>query len=274
MDSLLPTRKQGGPPERPKAASQLSLQQMAKRLHTRLRQARVAIERDLGHSLTAIVPQPAAVTRAPARRSSALGGRAHSYSLGDFPTLASEPASPGGRSGTRATALQRHWSALPLSAARHSVQPQTQAQPIAIPRLPRLPGSPRTPQLQPQDSENEIAHTILMLSTPPAARAASLSESPCQRPLRIGGQGTAKSRRLSFSRCNSSAERPAKRLRGTEPVQSEGMHMCLDTPNLSQVAALSSRPTAATRRRSPACSAGAGMQQQPKPPNYCDVQKY
>ncbi|KAJ2802666.1 hypothetical protein H4R20_003196, partial [Coemansia guatemalensis] len=156
---------------------------MAKRLRTRLRQARVAIERDLGHSLTAIVPQSAAASRAPVRRSSALDTRAHSYSLGDFPALASEPASPSGSSGggsssTRATALQRHWSALPLSAARHSVQPQAQARSSAMPHPPRPAGLPRTPQLHPQDSENEIAHTILMLATPPAARAPSLSESP------------------------------------------------------------------------------------------------
>ncbi|KAJ2611721.1 hypothetical protein H4S08_003023 [Coemansia sp. RSA 1365] len=266
MDSPLPKEKHSDLPEQTRTVSQLSPQQMAKRLRTRLRQARVAIERDLGHSLTAIVPQSTTASRAPTRGSSALGTRAHSYSLGDFPALAGEPASPSDSGFTRATALQRHWSALPLSAARHNVQTQTKARVTAMPRQLMPPGSPHTPQLQPQDSENEIAHTILMLATPPAARAPSLSESPCHRPLRIGGQGTTKSRRLSFSRCNSSVERPDKRMRGKEQPQSAGVGGDLGTPNLSQVAALSPHPIASTRRRSMTRGAGAKAEARQQPP--------
>ncbi|KAI9473160.1 hypothetical protein LPJ78_003604 [Coemansia sp. RSA 989] len=205
----------------------LSPYQMASKLRFRLRRARMSIERDLGHSLTTISP-------ARSRRSLA-ATRAHSYSQGDFPSSANRPVGPSRRA--RAAALLRHQSAAPSVAAASSA-----------PRAPLelLPSSPpvlpRTPLLQPQDSEKEIAHTILMLATPPAPRPSSLSESPCQRSSCSRIQDPHARRRLSFSRC---AGNGYSRIREQTAVSS------FDTPNLSQIAALSQPPGASSRNKRP-----------------------
>ncbi|KAJ1985853.1 hypothetical protein GGI04_006240, partial [Coemansia thaxteri] len=164
---------------------------MAKRLRTRLRQARVTVERDLGHSLSAIVLLPAVGGPAPcgaqlplAPQPPILGVRAHSYSPGDF------------------------------------------VPPAAVPL----------------DSENEAAHAILTLATPPAARAPALSRSPCQH---LGARGAG--RRLVFSRCPS--ERPPKRPRSDD---AEAAAIAQAPPfyrplNLSQIASLPQRALAKPR---------------------------
>ncbi|KAJ2313528.1 hypothetical protein H4R23_001173 [Coemansia sp. Cherry 401B] len=205
--------KQRRPPVPLNPETLLSPHQMASRLRTRLRRARSEIERDLGHSLTAIVPQPAS-PRSRRRQPLALGMRAHSYSHGDFP---SEP-------GPGAPPLQRRRSAAPSAPA------------LDLPSSP--PVLPATPQLQPQDSENEIARTILMLATPPAARAPSLSESPCQRSARTGNSATQPRRRLSFSRHRGSERSGRRGSPYARPSETPPPPTTFDTPNLSQIAAL------------------------------------
>ncbi|KAJ2452498.1 hypothetical protein EV183_002871 [Coemansia sp. RSA 2336] len=177
---------QNPPPIPHYSETQLSPYQMASKLRFRLRRARMTIERDLGHSLTTIAPAPAR-----SRRSLA-ATRAHSYSQGDFPLSASRPVGPSCRAG--AAALLRHQSAASSVAAASSAA----RAPLGLPSSP--PVLPSTPLLQPQDSENEIAHTILMLATPPAPRPPSLSESPCQRLSCSSTQDPHARRRLSFSR--------------------------------------------------------------------------
>ncbi|KAJ2712768.1 hypothetical protein H4R19_002586 [Coemansia spiralis] len=149
---------------------------MASRLRVRLRQARAAVERDLGCSLAVVVP------RTDARGPPYLGTRAHSFSYGDY-------AMPDGRS----TVMQRHRSALSHAAGSGAAPP-----PQSLPDLP-------------PDSESEVARTILMLATPPAARALSPLTSPCLGPLHHGI-----GRRLSFSQCLD-GDRPPKRPRADEP---------------------------------------------------------
>ncbi|KAI9506124.1 hypothetical protein BX070DRAFT_243619 [Coemansia spiralis] len=308
-----PSAKRSCPPVPFKPEALLSTQQMARRLRTKLRQARVTIEREIGHSLTAVVSQadqhlgnPHNIVSSPLLHSahatfrhspwhhthehmallrSGLGTRAHSYSQGDFCILYKESSAEDANTlnGVAAeakcsssTALHRHQSALSAATVVHSDARSHGTGPIKnpldIPSSP--PGIPLTPQMHPQDSENEIAQTILMLATPPAAHAPSLSESPCQRPLRSSIQANANktNRRLSFSRCIHSP--PRKRTR--KPTESDkskdaervdsGKSAVLDshpadspqhryplqtpnafaTPNLSQVAALSSHHSSAT----------------------------
>ncbi|KAJ2745792.1 hypothetical protein GGI19_006471 [Coemansia pectinata] len=248
---------------------------MTKRLRTRLRQARVTVERDLGHSLTAIAPPPEQLCHAlfhnmsrPLHESAwsrMLSTRAHSYSHGDFMALHSETASVGVPSllstaansrlcsRSRPAVVQRYQSAVNIDATpQHSTaQRLARASPVqqqqVLLHLPSSPSVPRTPLMQPLDSDNEVARTILMLATPPAARAPSLPGSSCQQPTRIGRPAARTGRRLSFSRCQ--AERPPKRSRysdneesppdpaaQTQDQASATNHL---TPNLSRIAALS-----------------------------------
>ncbi|KAJ2662843.1 hypothetical protein IW148_002757 [Coemansia sp. RSA 1199] len=229
-----PPNNRSRPPMPLNPETLLSPHQMANRLRTRLRRARTAIERDLGHSLTSIVPLPTSD-----HHRQLLGTRAHSYSHGDFPALLDANGGPG----ARAAVLQRHHSAAPHLTA-HSGARQPAQHPLDLPSSP--PMLPSTPQLQPQDTENEVAHTILMLATPPAARASSLSESPCQRPARIGALSAQPRRRLSFSR-HLSDDRPGGRA-SPYARPSVSPPTAFATPNLSQIAALT-QPSAATARR-------------------------
>ncbi|KAJ2138731.1 hypothetical protein GGH19_002239 [Coemansia sp. RSA 1807] len=217
----------------------LSPHQMANRLRTRLRRARTAIERDLGHSLTSIVSLP---TSPPTfdHRQQLLGSRAHSYSHGDFPVL----LDANGGSGAQSTALQRHHSAAPHLTA-HSGAHQPTQHPLDLSSSP--PMAPSTPQLHPHDTENEVARTILMLATPPAARASSLSESPCQRPARNDALSARPRRRLSFSRHHSD-DRPGGRA-SPYARPSVSPRTAFATPNLSQIAALTLPSAAAARRK-------------------------
>ncbi|KAJ1730041.1 hypothetical protein LPJ61_003231, partial [Coemansia biformis] len=97
------------------------------------------------------------------RGAPSLGARAHSYSHGDFFTWTGDGGDSGGL-------LQRHRSALPHCAEHRTVLPCSElGVPLSVLAL------PHTPPLLPLDSENDIAHTILMLATPPAAHAPSLS---------------------------------------------------------------------------------------------------
>ncbi|KAJ2242888.1 hypothetical protein GGI13_006797 [Coemansia sp. RSA 455] len=255
---------------------------MAKRLRTRLRQARVTVERDLGHSLTAIAPPPEqpchAFVRSTSRplhesaRSRMLSTRAHSYSHGDFLSPHSEPVSVGAPSllstaansrlcsRRRPAVFQRYQSAVNMAATpQHSTaQRLARASPVqqqqVLLHLPSSPSVPCTPLMQPLDSDNEVARTILMLATPPAARAPSLPGSSCQQPTRTGRPAGRIGRRLSFSRCQ--AERPLKRSRhsGNEEspldpaTQTQEQASTITTtttttspltPNLSRIAAMS-----------------------------------
>ncbi|KAI8322438.1 hypothetical protein GQ54DRAFT_147416 [Martensiomyces pterosporus] len=276
MDTPLPNQQLKRPPVPLDPSALLSPQQMAMRLRTRLRKARVAIERDIGHSLSAIVPpadpkshstpsSPAVhfgTLHSPLRHHSGhqpqmLSGRASSYSGEELSALVSTAAMANGTlaseavalNGSMPMALRRQRSALPATFLQSTLPPSeatTHQHPLDIPSSPPV-VAPSTPQVD--SSEDEIAHTILMLATPPAARPPSLSESPCQRPMRVHEAGAGTSRRLSFSRCLE--EQPAKRPRqadvraqraasAQEPVQ-------FSTPNLSQIAALPQRALNAPR---------------------------
>ncbi|KAJ2742865.1 hypothetical protein GGI20_004168 [Coemansia sp. BCRC 34301] len=110
----------------------------------------------------------------------------------------------------------------------------------------------RTPRMRPLDNDNEVAQTILMLATPPTARAPSL-------PTMCTG------RRLSFSRCQ--AQRPPKRPRHGDaeeeapPALAAQTHVqpltrfC--TPNLSEIVALPQCALALSRLKRHAPSAAA-----------------
>ncbi|KAJ2823709.1 hypothetical protein FBU31_004198 [Coemansia sp. 'formosensis'] len=230
---------------------------MVKRLRTRLRQARVTVERDLGYSLTSIVNPPLHLST----RSHMLSARAHSYLHGDFMPLHSASVSVGARAlpstaassslGTRSKpAVLQHYQ----SATDIAVAPQQQV----LLHLPSSPSVPRTPLTQPLDNDNDIARTILMLATPP-----SLLRSPCQQPTQIGRPAAHTSRRLSFSRCQ--AERPNKRSRLSDngesslhpaaQVQEQVLATGSLSPNLSRIAALSRRTMARPRPKRHARSA-------------------
>ncbi|KAJ2026117.1 hypothetical protein IWW57_003144 [Coemansia sp. S610] len=192
--------------------------QMANRLRTRLRQARAIVERNLGHSLTAIVPTserpghvllhstPRALRQS--ARSRMLSARAHSYSYGDFmPLLSATTSSSLGSRRSRPALIQRYQSAANTTTLLAQSAARQQQQQL---RLSSSPSVPRTPLMQPLDSDNEVARTILMLATPPAARAPSLPESPRLPLTRVGRPAKCPTRRLSFSLCQAepSSKRP------------------------------------------------------------------
>ncbi|KAJ2552722.1 hypothetical protein EV175_003205 [Coemansia sp. RSA 1933] len=213
---------------------------MAKRLRTRLRLARVAIEREIGHPIATVVPH--ASQQSPQRNAApllrSLAARAHSYSHGDFPALYRDPA-PALESAS-SSSLLRYQSALPAATAQsasalRSRQPGTAPTamlPLDIPSSP--PDAPRTPRMRPLDYESEAAHTILMLATPPAARAPPpLSVSPCrQASIRRYHSPTTQlpNRRLSFTKCAPPLDSPR---RSRQSEQTSIGHS--GPPNLSQL---------------------------------------
>ncbi|KAJ2786173.1 hypothetical protein H4R18_000020 [Coemansia javaensis] len=172
-----PSEQPSGRPieRRPGARALPSPQQMAARLRVRLRKARTAVERDLGHSLLAIAPQKQQQQRRRRQQQQqaaqawpvGLGARTQSCPHGDFSALV----------GAATATLQRHQSG------------QEDA-PSPLPP-PLLLLDANSEDISDVDSDSEIAHTILMLATPPAARGPSLGVSPAQ----------CSGRRLSFSHC-------------------------------------------------------------------------
>ncbi|KAJ2461073.1 hypothetical protein GGF42_000422 [Coemansia sp. RSA 2424] len=174
-------------------------------------------------------------------RSRVLSARAHSYSHGDFASLHAEPARP--------------TDASPLSSIAASARSASQRLAQASPVRQHLLHTPSSPLVRPLDSENEVAQTILMLGTPPAARAPSLPISPSQQPTRIGRPAVRTGRRLSFPRCQT--ERPRKRPRHGDAAEEAPLALAAQmhtqppsrflTPNLSDVAALSQRTLAHSR---------------------------
>ncbi|KAJ1903927.1 hypothetical protein LPJ81_002800 [Coemansia sp. IMI 209127] len=228
------------PRHRDSARRPISPQQMASRLRTRLRMARATIERELGHPMTAIAPQAAhgsprqSLLYSPLHRRRRNGvsllrgltARAHSYSHGDFPALHRDPTSGCPRlldnapalGSSSASTLLRHQSAQSPATA-HSASAMRSRRLGTTPTTVRpldIPSSPpddalHTPQMLPLDYENEAAHTILMLATPPAVRAPPISASPpctVQKP----------NRRLSFSKCAPSLS-PSSRPTRTRPTE-------------------------------------------------------
>ncbi|KAJ1665896.1 hypothetical protein IW140_002822 [Coemansia sp. RSA 1813] len=267
--SSSPARHRGRPPAQSSSGRPLSPQQMARRLRTRLRLARAAIEREIGHSMTAIVPHTthgsprpniALEPYSPLHRRHRSGisllrsltTRAHSYSHGDFPALHAEssvdcprPLNDMPALGNSSTSrLHRHQSARPANTAHsnasavRSRQPgatSTAMHPLDIPSSP--PDALRTPKMLPLDYENEAAHTILMLATPPAARAPSLSESPCNRTAVLHcDRSTTQNpnRRLSFTKCAPSHS-PNRLRRARQPAtQQSELNTYEDGPDTTE----------------------------------------
>ncbi|KAJ2398689.1 hypothetical protein GGI23_003093 [Coemansia sp. RSA 2559] len=245
MTSPSASSRHSDPARRP-----ISPQQMASRLRTRLRMARATIERELGHPMTTFAPQAAHGSPLQSRYSPlhrrhrngvsilrGLTARAHSYSHGDFPALHRRDLASGysrlsdnapvlGSSST--STLLRHQSALSPATA-HSASAMRSCRPGTTPTAVfplEIPSSPpddvlHTPQMLPLDYENEAAHTILMLATPPAVRAPPISASPpctVQKP----------NRRLSFSKCAPSLS-PSSRPTRARPTEKN-----VDDSSLSQ----------------------------------------
>ncbi|KAJ2719346.1 hypothetical protein GGI07_005258 [Coemansia sp. Benny D115] len=239
----------------------LTPHKLALRLRTRLMQARALIERDLGRSLTSIVPQDIDNTDEQSRLSGAaeyssswptavfdrkpfqqrrgarprpMTMRAHSYSQGDYPALnGTDERIQRARdnNGDAATPRNQVTRRRARAAAWRPPRDASPTPPLASMLL-------RTPEMRPQGAEggsnsndNEAAQMMLMLSTPPAARARLGSMSPLQqRALRSNGSRARSGRRLSFSQC--AAERPGKRMRTAAAEDSIDTSL-LDSPNIA-----------------------------------------
>ncbi|KAJ2699596.1 hypothetical protein FB645_005279 [Coemansia sp. IMI 203386] len=177
---------------------------MAKRLRARLMQARAAVERDIGHSLAVAVPCPDPEGR-PERsvgsdghrfpqthgQTRALDAHAHSYPHKD-------------RSPLRARALLRGSAAPTRRAARNPalVKAASSRDYLDLPSSPPIARTPPRRHGSDDDNDNEIAHTILLLATPPALHSQFLFEPNSRhRPHPLDTTPTPGNRRLSFSRC-------------------------------------------------------------------------
>ncbi|KAI7828452.1 hypothetical protein BX661DRAFT_182132, partial [Kickxella alabastrina] len=257
--------------------------QIVQRMRARLRQARAAIERDIGCSLSAIIPNANhQLQHAKARdrtfllplvhaeslemhcprrmfRSRLMSGRSHSYSQGSHSGMYSEALLGDDTTRGHSSTLQQG-SAVDLPTVPeqnrvcelyHSVNSTAQHQ-LVTPLSPQL--LPRTSPTQSRDSkddegsdsDNEVARTILMLATPPAIRALALSKSPYQRPIQMESHPAPPNRRLSFSRCIDA--NPAKRLRHGAYDDDFAYNMHL------QKAALSVTPNLSQMTARPQCS--------------------
>ncbi|KAJ2489504.1 hypothetical protein GGI11_009260 [Coemansia sp. RSA 2049] len=188
--------------------------QMAARLRTRLRLARAAVEREIGHSMAAVVSHtsddaPSAVPcRAPLsqrqKHAPVLCLRQHRCQLsGPTPRKGSASGRPrlldnvSALEGSNRLSASAATATSKATATPISMYTSTAVHPLDIPSSP--PDALRTPTMRPLDYESEAAHTILMLATPPAARAPSPSASPmllCRR-----SRPRNPNRRLSFTEC-------------------------------------------------------------------------
>ncbi|KAJ1647106.1 hypothetical protein LPJ64_001501 [Coemansia asiatica] len=212
---------------------------MAKRLRARLMQARAEIEKDIGHSLAIAMPcpdreiridrphsSPSSPTPRPARRGlakrplarglrfpqtqpHALGVCAHSRPHKDHSLPRASSLSHGSPAHIRSPA---HRLTLAKKDASRSYMDLPSSPPIA--RTPPKRDINRNGKIDAKfschsrdsdnesDNDNEIAHTILMLATPPAPRSHVFFEPDSSHRLDLlDTTPTPSNRRLSFSRC-------------------------------------------------------------------------
>ncbi|KAJ2219135.1 hypothetical protein IWW45_009389 [Coemansia sp. RSA 485] len=250
---------------------------MAKRLRARLMQARAAVERDIGHSLAVAVPCPDPDGR-PERsvdsdghrfpqthgQTRALDARAHSYPHKD-------------RSPLRARALLRGSAAPTRRAARNPALVKAASSRDYL-DLPSSPPIARTPPRRhgsdddDNDNDNEIAHTILMLATPPALHSQLLFEPNSRhRPHPPDTTPTPGNRRLSFSRCVKEPSAMDRQQLAKEAAANtrdrQDRPACLPATQLShaQPAQEAMLPRPGSRSRSRPRSASASTQVPPLP---------
>ncbi|KAJ2659990.1 hypothetical protein IWW48_003153 [Coemansia sp. RSA 1200] len=248
--------------------------QMAARLRTRLRLARAAVEREIGHSMAAVVSHTSEdVSSVVPRRAPPSQRQKHAPVLclrqyrcqlsGSTPRKGS--ASGRSRLLNSVSALEgsNRFSASTstATATSTSMYTSTAVHPLDIPSSP--PDALRTPTMRPLDYESEAAHTILMLATPPAARAPSPSASPCHRtPVLLCRRSRPRNpnRRLSFTECMPSLSPGRQRhaplsVSHLNPQDSSSLRSAMPSDcflNLSQITtAASTQDTAAssTQRR-------------------------